>query len=185
MAYISQEHKKELAPAIKAVFKKYGIKATLGVRHHSTLIANIKSGPIDFALGDRGYKQVNEFCIGANFEGKAQDFLLELKAAMMIGNHDNSEPMTDYFDVGWYIEINIGQYEKPYLYAPKTKLLATAPTIFEIKEAIKHFYCGEAKSLIALSDTNFSVHSSVTDERLSGVIVRLVKGSYRFESLPF
>ena len=184
MAYISQELKKELAPAIIAVFKKYGMKATLGVRHHSTLIANIKSGAIDFALGDRGYKQVNEYCIEANFEGKAQDFLVELKAAMMMGNHDNSEPMTDYFDVGWYIEINLGQYNKPYLNTRKNDLLATAPTFSEIKDAIARFYCGEAKSLIALSDTDFSVHCSVTDERLSGVIVRLVKGCYRFEGLP-
>jgi hypothetical protein len=34
MAYITQEMKKELAPGIKKVLNKYGMKATLGVRHH-------------------------------------------------------------------------------------------------------------------------------------------------------
>ena len=29
-------------------------------------------------------------------------------------NHNNSDVQTDYFDVGWYIEINVGDWEKPY-----------------------------------------------------------------------
>ena len=48
MAFVSQEKKKSLAPAIKAVLKKYNMKATIGVRHHSTLVVNIKSGDLDF-----------------------------------------------------------------------------------------------------------------------------------------
>ena len=48
MAYMSQERKQSLAPSIKAVLKKYGVKGTLAVRNHSTLVLNIKSGSIDF-----------------------------------------------------------------------------------------------------------------------------------------
>ena len=33
---------------------------------------------------------------------------------MMVGNHNNSDISTDYFDVGWYIDINIGKWDKPY-----------------------------------------------------------------------
>jgi hypothetical protein len=33
---------------------------------------------------------------------------------MMVGNHDKSDVMTDYFNVGWYIDINIGKWDKPY-----------------------------------------------------------------------
>ena len=124
MAYMSQENKKLLAPTIKEVFKKYGVKATLGVRHHSALVANIKSSPIDFNLGDRKHITINEYRIKDNYLGVARDFLLELKAAMMIGNHDNSDPMTDYFDVGWYISINIGQWDKPYLNTQETRSTA-------------------------------------------------------------
>ena len=47
MAYVSQEDKKNLAPAIKAVLKKYNVKASIAVRHHSTLVVNIKSSPLD------------------------------------------------------------------------------------------------------------------------------------------
>ena len=48
MAYISQERKKQLAPNIKAVLKKYGAKGTIGVKHHSSLVVNISSSPFDF-----------------------------------------------------------------------------------------------------------------------------------------
>lgn len=48
MAYVSQELKAQLAPAIKDVCKKYGIKASLAVDHHSTLVLNISKGKINF-----------------------------------------------------------------------------------------------------------------------------------------
>ena len=43
-----------------------------------------------------------------------KEFLMELKSAMMNGNHDRSDIMTDLFDVGWYIDINIGRWNKAY-----------------------------------------------------------------------
>ena len=48
MAFMSQKKKAFLAPGIRAVLKKYGIKGTIAVRHHSTLVVNLKSGNIDF-----------------------------------------------------------------------------------------------------------------------------------------
>ena len=47
MAYMSQERKKELAPAIKSVLKKYNMKGSISVRHYSTLVVTIKSGALD------------------------------------------------------------------------------------------------------------------------------------------
>lgn len=131
MAYMSQEKKKALAPSIKAVLKKYGMKGTIAVNHYSTLVVNIREGkldvlenweqvqakawrPEDEKLKKPDYLDVNPYCIVDQYTGEIKDFLLELKAAMMAGNHDNSDIMTDYFDVGWYIDINIGNWEKPY-----------------------------------------------------------------------
>lgn len=116
MAWMNQERKKELAPAIKAVLKKYAMKGSIAVSNHSTLVVNVKSGPIDFvnySHGD-GYIQVNPYYIEDHHEGDAGAFLVELKDAMMTGNHDRSDIQTDYFDVGWYISINIGGWRKPY-----------------------------------------------------------------------
>lgn len=123
MAYMNQEKKKALMPEIKRVLDKYGVKATFRVVHHSSLRCIIRSGKLDLVnaahsgeLEDLdGYIQVNHFWIDEQFSGTAARFLHELKEAMMRGNHDRSDLMTDYFDVGWYIDISIGEWDKPYV----------------------------------------------------------------------
>lgn len=131
MAYVSQELKAKIAPVVKSILKKYGVKGSLAVGNYSTLVLNIKSGTIDFIqnynetvgqqpggfrLGSPAekYIQVNKYWFHEHFTGKAKNFLTEVIAAMNVGNHDRSDPMTDYFDVGWYININIGKWNKPY-----------------------------------------------------------------------
>lgn len=121
MAYVSQDLKAKLAPAIKAVCKKHGVKATLAVRNHSTLVLNIKSGKIDF-FGDFSNEgcdrrfgiQVNPYHYQSHFSGRALRFLSDVIPLMNSGNHDNSDIQTDYFDVGWYVDVNIGQWNRPY-----------------------------------------------------------------------
>ena len=119
MAYMNQEKKKELAPQIKAVLKKYKVKGSIAIQHHSKLIVNIKSGNIKFPLNGRGYGEVNH--VGKLPENctEAEKFLYELWAAMngegsKFSNFDNSDPMTDYFHVGWYCQIKIGDWGKEY-----------------------------------------------------------------------
>lgn len=112
MAFISQDDKKELAPEIKAVLKKYGMKGSIAIQHHSNLVVNVRSGPIDFG-GDA--IQVNIHHIGSNYEGEAKDFLSELLAAMKGDKwFDKSDIMTDYFHTAYYMDINIGRWDKPY-----------------------------------------------------------------------
>ena len=134
MAYMSQQRKAELAPAIKAVLKKFGVKASVAVRNHSVLVLNIKSGPIDFignlnkvcsvAPGADRYGayrpavdhiDVNPYHYRDHFDGKALAFLSAIMPVMNTGNHDNSDIQSDYFDVGWYVDVNIGAWNKPYL----------------------------------------------------------------------
>ena len=112
MAYIDQQKKKELLPQIKTILKKYGLKGSLSIRNHMTLVLKIKSGPIDFGVKD--YIQVNEYYIDEHYTGIAKDCLLELKEAMNVGNYDHSDIQSDYFCVGWYTNIYIGSYDQPY-----------------------------------------------------------------------
>jgi len=138
MAYMSQEQKKAFAPAIKALCAKYKVKGTLSVRNYSTIVFNIRSGAIDFLQqyndyrskkkeeGDVFYQsctpatytdvQGDESRIAKVYEGDACAFLKEAHAILHGGNHNNSDIMTDYFDVGWYVDISIGQWDKPYIY---------------------------------------------------------------------
>ena len=134
MAYMSQENKAKLTPGIKAVLKKFGMKGTIGVNNHSTLVCNVSEGPLDiignmyeiamkkpdtFYARDNApmpkYLQVNPYWISENYSGKVREFVQALKDAMDVGNHDRSDIQTDYFDVGWYIDINIGKWNKPFL----------------------------------------------------------------------
>ena len=137
MAYMNQEKKAKIAANLKPILKKYGVKGTLSVRNHSTLVLNIKSGPIDFVENfintgsDKSYVNnmtqdqidylrkhqsidVNPYWYKEHFSGRAKQFLMEVIPAMNDGNHDNSDIQTDYFDVGWYIDVNIGKWNKPY-----------------------------------------------------------------------
>ena len=126
MAYMSQEKKAKIAPVVKKILAKYKVKGSLAVNNHSTLVLNIKSGPIDFiancgasATSGRAvdHLSVNEFHFKNHYTGKALKFLTEVIEAMNDGNHDRSDSHTDYFDVGWYINVNIGQWNKPYIVA--------------------------------------------------------------------
>ena len=124
MAYVSQADKKSLAPAIKAVLNKYGMKGSIRVRNHSTLVVTVKSGAIDFSDYMRGeaYIDVNEYWIDQHYTGIARNFLNELLEAMK-GPHyfNNDDAMTDYFHRSHYTDITIGTaWNKPYTYMPNS-----------------------------------------------------------------
>jgi len=139
MAYVSQDTKAKLAPTIKAILKKYGVKGTLSVRNGMSLVLTLKSGKIDFIenyiatsnnkgygqpmsadqvayIRKNGYLDVNTYWINDHYSGKAKSFLLEMKAAMEgpdFFNEDDAQ--TDYFNRSHYVDILIGKYDKPYI----------------------------------------------------------------------
>ena len=61
---------------------------------------------------------MNTYWINDHHTGVSRDFLNELKAAMNDGNWDKSDVQTDYFNVGWYTDIVVGNKgnNKPYVY---------------------------------------------------------------------
>ena len=133
MAYMNQERKAERAPAIKAILKKYNVKGSLAVRNHSTLVLNLKAGSIDFIKNSNrvcgadfyqvaqgfkpnmsGYTQINPYHFQNHYDGEALAFLKEVHEVMNSGNHDRSDMQSDYFDVGWYVDVNVGQWDAAY-----------------------------------------------------------------------
>jgi len=130
MAYVSQADKAKLAPQIKKVLSKYGMKGSISIRHHMSLVVTLQSGAIDFkdySHGD-GYIQVNTYHIGSHYQGKAKAFLTELLAAMKGPDYfNNDDAMTDYFHRSHYTDINVGKWNKPYfLQVSKPKKTNTA-----------------------------------------------------------
>jgi hypothetical protein len=123
MAYMNQEKKKVIASKLKPVLKKYGVKGTLSVRNHSSIVLNVKAGKIDFFedYGDREDAkkfgiQVNPYWFHDHFEGKSKQFLTEaFDALKSAGYYDNTDASIDYFDTAYYYDINIGNWKKPYV----------------------------------------------------------------------
>jgi hypothetical protein len=124
MAYMNQDKKKVIASKLKPVLKKYGVKGTLSVRNHSSIVLNVKAGKIDFFedYGDREDAkkfgiQVNPYWFHDHFEGKSKQFLTEaFDALKSAGYYDNSDASVDYFDTAYYYNINIGNWKKPYVF---------------------------------------------------------------------
>ena len=122
MAFVSQELKARLAPTIKAICKKYGIKATLSVRNHMSLVLTVKQGSIDFysdmnleGANRKFHIQVNPYHYQNHFTGRAKDILSEVIPAMYGPDYfDESDIQTDYFHCSHYIDVNIGKWDKPY-----------------------------------------------------------------------
>ena len=134
MAYMSQENKAVIAAKIKPILAKYGVKGSLSVCNHSTIVLTLKSGKIDFIENlnrvcgsshyqtsngfrpaTRGHVDVNPYWYHDHFDGKARKFLDEALRVLNTGNHDNSDSQTDYFDVGWYVDVKVGKWNKPYI----------------------------------------------------------------------
>lgn len=136
MAYMNQERKAKIAKALKPILTKYKVKGTLSVRNHSTIVLTLKSGAIDF-IGNsnrvcgndhyqvnngfkpntRGYSDVNPYWFQNHYDGKALAFLKEAFKALKCADwYDRTDVQVDYFDTAYYVDINIGKWNKPYIY---------------------------------------------------------------------
>lgn len=132
MAFMSQERKAGIAAELKRVIPK-GWKYSLAVRHHSTIVLTIAAAPVDLLgmmkaasakrvevdghsdpLAGAKYAQVNTYY--PNRSGIPADLLEPILEALNRGNHDRSDLQTDYFDVGWYAEVSVGSWNKPFVF---------------------------------------------------------------------
>jgi hypothetical protein len=122
MAYMNQEKKAVILAELKKVIPSTW-KWSLAVHHHSTLILTISAAPIDlfkhmkpseYRKPTDTYAQLNEYHLEHTFDGALLNTFQRIKDAMNMGNWDKSDIMTDYFDVGHYVHIHIGKWNKPF-----------------------------------------------------------------------
>ena len=139
MAYMNQQMKAKIAALLKPILKKYGVKGSLSVRNHSTICLTVKSGKIDFisnylntdaalphgrhlsdyqigTIRKQNHLDVNPYWFQDHYTGKAKAFLTEAFAALKGANwYDNSDAQIDYFNTAYYVSLNIGKWNKPYV----------------------------------------------------------------------
>ena len=138
MAWVTKANIESKKPLIKALNKEYGVKGTLSGTNDYSMTLTISEGPIDFISSyiksndDKPMAQpsawehtvkhitqsqhidVNPYWYNEHFDGKALEYLRKAFEIMNQGNHDRSDIQTDYFDVGWYVDVKIGRWDKPY-----------------------------------------------------------------------
>lgn len=136
MAYIDQDKKKAIAANLKKVVPA-GWKYSLAIRHHSTLVLTIQSAPFDLIRAFKPSEYFNpetathadvcRYHYHDHFEdecvAEAFDAIFDV---LNDGNWDRSDSQTDYFDVGWYVDIKIGRWDKPFQVIPHTVLAQCA-----------------------------------------------------------
>ena len=135
MAYMNQERKAKITKMLKPILAKYKVKGSLSVRNHSTIVLTLKSGAIDFIGNSNrvcgndfyqvqrgfkptttGYDQVNPYWFQDHYDGKAKAFLTEaFKALKSADWYDESDAMIDYFNIAYYVDVNIGKWNSPYI----------------------------------------------------------------------
>ena len=113
-AYVSKEKMKQVQTELKAAFPEF--KFSIRKENYSSVDVHILSGPIKLTDSEKGYEQVNHYYIKDHFKDnpEAAKFLEEVMEIINKGNHNRSDIMTDYFDVGFYVNLAIGQWDKPY-----------------------------------------------------------------------
>ncbi len=141
MAYCSKEDKAEVSAKILPLLKKFGIKGSLSVNNHSSLVLTLWSGPIDFIENfnqnagkfynsyrnfepiTSGHMEINEYHYKDSFSGECLEILEKLIPAMYTSDwFCDDDIMSDYFNRAYYIYVYVGRYNKPYkLTTPKNE----------------------------------------------------------------
>ena len=146
MAYISTKEVAAIRGQLKEKFPQ--LKFSVRKQHYSSVIVTIKSGTVDFSdlvtrcyqdetIPFDGYYQTNQYWLDRM--GKHQPLFEEIykviktaPASVEGGREwfDDSDSMTDYFHTAFYFSVNVGSWDKPYVYSlahkkPKAKNTAT------------------------------------------------------------
>ena len=120
MAYINAESTKAIRENLKKAFPS--IKFSVKNQHHSTVAISIMASSLELnahtleAIKNYGNASVSPYWLDQS------DYCQETKETLMAifdiankGNHNNSDSQSDYFDVGWYVNLEFGQWNKPYI----------------------------------------------------------------------
>jgi hypothetical protein len=127
MSYISTEEVSEIRKSLKAKFGK-NLKFSIRREGSSTVCVTLVSGNVDFSdiVKENDYLQVNQFYPETygqhvNLFREIIQIIKTSPANAVNGKawFDNSDPQSDYFNTAFFIRLNVGIYNKPYIFNNK------------------------------------------------------------------
>ena len=132
---MNQTKKATIAANLKPILAKYGMKGSLRTTKHSITLT-LRSGKIDFVadmvdrftagsttfhlMGNVAPKDyhfdVNHYWYREHYTGTSKAFIAEALDALMSASwYDRSDAQVDYFDTAYYINLKVGDWNKPYI----------------------------------------------------------------------
>ena len=125
MAYLNKDQVKQTREALRVAFPDFKFLVRRGNGGYGSINVSIMSGPVDFGDLDMP-KSVNPYHVGTLFEDHQVGFLEAVIKVIKYGTdrqwYDNSDPMTDYFDTAFYLDVELGRWQKPYQKTDPRKL---------------------------------------------------------------
>ena len=118
MAFINTQEVRDIRNALKAAFKGE-LKFSVRNSNHSEVCVSITSGTVDFTdIMSDGNVGINQFHLYQY--GKHQPMFEKILKIIKTGSEnkwfDKSDSQTDYFHTAFYINIEVGKWDKPYEY---------------------------------------------------------------------
>lgn len=129
MAYVSAEKSKAVRMALKAKFPgwKFSVR-----KSHGSMYVTVLAAPLDLKADrvipyherdnawigqelEKGNVSVNNYRIDSQWQGESLAALQAINAICNDGNWDKSDIQSDYFNVGWYVNIEFGNWDKPFV----------------------------------------------------------------------
>lgn len=140
MAYVKPNQTKEVKKALETAFpKSEGWEFSVTKEHHSTLKVAIMRAPVDLIeakedeyVVSHQYQNFNVYHLD-NY--KNAEVLKKIKAIANAGNFDKSDSQSDYFHVGFYLDISAGKWNKPFQMTEAAKPAATPAVAVQTEEA--------------------------------------------------
>ena len=126
MAYINAKDVQAIRNELKEEFKK-DIKFSVKKSNWNQVIVTLQQGTTDFSdITDKdGYAQINQYWLDRTGDHKPlfEKIINIIKTAPIRGEgyhknkgwYDNSDSMIDYFDTAYYISMNVGSWNQPYV----------------------------------------------------------------------
>lgn len=129
MAYVSKELKAKVAAELKNVVPS-DWKYTLRVDNHSELVLTIRKGAKELLIVPEhydwsglveeyvaeGHRGISVYNLKRDVVPELLETMKKILAVLNTDNWDYSDTQSDYFNIGHYVEINIGdEYGKPFV----------------------------------------------------------------------
>lgn len=115
MAYIKASETSEIRKQLKEKFPE--IKFSVKTVNMSTVSVSILKSPYDFSevLDGRDYTSVNSYGEITKYDTETNTILNNIIKIMKSQNwFDKSDAMTDYFHTAYYLDLKIGNWDRPY-----------------------------------------------------------------------